>query len=176
MIITLVYSRFRIILIAAVLLGRANLAASEIILFEAPLGTLSFVSIHEAGHVTVAKSCGFLAVSAKVFQMSKYGVGTFWKGQTSLTGGGAGKGMALIKLGGRFAEQFLDKSNRIHQPSFLDVIGDRSIISHSDKLSQIDLGSFSLLEAQRRTYLILTSRMTDLDRIYKSLYHRHTYP
>jgi hypothetical protein len=140
------------------------------------VGTLSFASIHESGHVTLAKSCGYFAVSAKVFLMSKYGVGTFWKGQTSLGGGGNGNGMALIKLGGRFAEQFLDRSNRIFKPSFLDVIGDRGIISQSDNLNQIDLGSFSLLEAQRKTYLIMTSRLVDLDRIYKTLYYRHAYP
>ena len=173
---TLIRNFLEVILISVVLSGLQSLAASEIMALDAPVGTLSFASIHEAGHVTVAKSCGFPAVSAKVFQMSKYGVGTFWKGQTSLTGVGAGKGMALIKLGGRFAEKFLDKSNRIHKPSFIDVIGDRGVISQSDELSQIDLGSLSLLEAQLKTYHILTSRMSDLDRIYKTLYHRHAYP
>ena len=165
-----------IILIAPSILGVANLAASEINFVDAPIGTLPFVSIHESGHVTVAKSCGFSAVSAKVFLKSKSGVGTFWKGQTSLGGGATGHGMALIKLGGRFAEQFLDQSNRIFKPSFLDVIGDRGAISQSDNLTQIDLGAYSLLDAQRRTYLILISRLSDLDRIYKTLYHRHSYP
>ena len=164
-----------IILITPLILGGANLAAAQITLFEEPVGTLPFVSIHEAGHVTVARSNGCHAVSAKVFLMSKYRVGTFWKGQTTF-GGSTGNGMALIKLGGRFAEKFLDQSNRIFKPSFLDVIGDRGIISQSDNLTQIDLGSFSLLDAQRRTYLILTSRLSDLDRIYKTLYHRHAYP
>jgi len=167
---------FVFLLIVTVTAVGKNLAASEINSFEAPVGTLAFASVHEAGHVTVAKSCGFFSVSARVFLMSKSGVGTFWKGQTSLGAGGKGNGMALTKLGGRFAEQFLEKSNRVYRPSFLDVVGDRGVISQSDELNQIDLGAISLLEAQRRTYLILTSRIADLDRIYKTLYYRHAYP
>lgn len=143
---------------------------------DAPIGTLSFASIHEAGHVTVAMSLGLFSVTARVFQKSTYGAGTFWKGQTSLNRGYAGKGMALIKLGGNFAEHFLDDSGRISPPSFLDIVGNRGVISQSDQIDQADLGGDSLLEAQRRTYIILRSRVADLDKIYKSLYYNHVYP
>jgi len=172
----LIYHYFRTILIASLMASCETAAVSELNLLEAPLGTLAFASVHEAGHVLVAQSCGLSSVSARVFQVSKYGVGTFWKGQTNLGARDAGKGMALIKLGGIFAEHFLDRLNRITHPSFLDVIGDRDVISQTDKLSQVDLGSVSLLEAQEKTYFIMTSRLGDLDRIYKTLYHRHAYP
>ena len=172
----LIFKYCRIYLVASVILGRENLAASEINLLEAPIGTLAFASIHEAGHVTVAKACGLSSVSARVFQLYKSGVGTFWKGQTNLGRGYAGKGMALIKLGGSFAEHFLDSSNRIYQPSFLDVVGDRSVISQSDQITHMDLGGDSVLEAQRRTFFILRGRLADLGRIYKNLLQRHSHP
>jgi hypothetical protein len=154
----------------------SELSAVEHLSIDAPIGTLSFAAIHEAGHVTIARSLGLFSVTARVFQKSTYGAGTFWKGQTSLGRGYIGKGMALIKLGGNFAEHFLDDSGRIYQPSFLDIIGNRGIISKSDQINQTDLGGDSLLEAQRKTFFILRGRLADLDKIYKRLYYNHVYP
>ena len=154
----------------------SELSAIEQVSVDAPIGTLSFAAIHEAGHVTIARSLGLFSVTARVFQKSTYGAGTFWKGQTSLGRGYIGKGMALIKLGGNFAEHFLDDSGRIYQPSFLDIIGNRGVISQSDQINQTDLGGDSLLEAQRKTFFILRGRLADLDRIYKRLYYNHVYP
>lgn len=153
-----------------------ELSAVEKVSVDAPIGTLSFAAIHEAGHVTMAKSLGLSAVSARVFQKSTYGAGTFWKGQTSLGRGYVGKGMALVKLGGNFAEHFLSSQGRIYAPGFLDVIGNRDTISQSDQITQTDLGGDSLLEAQRRTFFTLRGRLTDLDNIYKRLYYGKVYP
>jgi len=153
------------------------LKGCDYFLIAAPVGTLAFASVHEAGHVTVAKHCGYISVSARVFLKEKYGVGTFWKGQTTLGKGHTRNGeMALIKLGGRFTEHYLDRSNRIYQPNFIDVIGDRSVISQSDEITRMDLGSDSLLEAQRRTFFILRGRLVELDQIYKTLLGRKGYP
>lgn len=152
------------------------LGAPERNALDAPIGTLSFAAIHEAGHVTCALSLGLVTTTARVFQKSTYGAGTFWKGQTSLGRGHVGKGMALIKLGGNFAEHFLADTGRIYQPSFLDIVGNRDVISQSDQINQTDLGGDSLLEAQRRTFFTLRGRLADLDRIYKQLYYNHVYP
>ena len=142
----------------------------------AALGRLEFASIHEAGHVIVASSTGYPGTSARVFQSFKTGVGTFWKGQTTFTERAIIRGMALVKLGGIFSEHFLSKSNRIFQPGFLDVIGHRDVISQSDRITSGDLAGYALLDAQRKTYLILKSRAADLDQVYKALFYNHKYP
>jgi len=170
------YTYYYLMLTCTGLLMTSEPERPEPLTVDAPIGTLSFASIHEAGHVTMAKSIGLSSVSAIVFQKSTYGAGTFWKGQTSLGRGYTGKGMALVKLGGNFAEHFLDDSGRIYQPSFLDIIGNRGVISQSDQINQTDLGGDSLLEAQRRTYFSLRGRLPDLENIYKRLYHNHVYP
>ena len=142
----------------------------------AALGSLEFASIHEAGHMTVANSVGYPGTNARVFQNFKTGVGTFWKGQTTFTERAITRGMALVKLGGIFSEHFLSDSNRIFQPGFLDVIGHRDVISQSDRITSVDLAGHVLLEAQRKTFLILKSRVADLDQVYKALFYNHKYP
>lgn len=68
--------------------------------FDAPVGTLEFASIHEAGHVVCALNAGIRVTRAIVYQRSKPGVGVFWKGTTTLSGASRHPGMAVAKLGG----------------------------------------------------------------------------
>lgn len=84
--------------------------------------------------------------------------------------------MALIKLGGAISEHFLSGANRVFQPSFLDVVGHRDVISQSDRITPSDLAGYSLLEAQRKSYQILSSRVAELDEAYRKLFYNHRYP
>jgi hypothetical protein len=144
---------------------------------EAPVGTLEFASIHEAGHVVCAKSAGMIVTRAMVFQRSKSGVGVYWKGTTALRGSNRGGSMAVTKLGGNFAELFLaDRTNVVVVPSFLDVVGNRNVISQSDVITQLDLGSDSLLTAQHKTYRALAGQVALLRRVYQQLCTSHAYP
>ncbi len=123
-----------------------DMTRSSLTHLNAPVGTLEFASIHEAGHVVCAKSMGMIVTRALVFQRSKPGVGVYWKGTTTLRGGERGRGMAVAKLGGNFAELFLsDRTNAVVVPTFLDVVGNRNVISQSDVVTEVDLGSDSLL-------------------------------
>ena len=141
---------------------------------EAPVGTLEFASMHEAGHVIAAKSVGFTVSGATVFQFSRPGVGLFWKGTTRIKG--RGRGMAVTKLGGNFAGFFLDSHNRFQIPSFLDIVGSRSAISRTDSISDFDLGGESLTEAQYRAYKALTVNSAMLNRVYNLLRTKKSYP
>ena len=144
---------------------------------EAPVGTLEFASIHEAGHVVCAKSAGMIVTRALVFQRSKPGVGVYWKGTTALRGSNRGGNMAIAKLGGNFAELFLaNNTNVIVVPTFLDVVGNRRVISQSDIVTQTDLGAGSLLTAQHKTYRALAGNVALLSRVYQQLRTRHAYP
>ncbi|MDP1590522.1 MAG: hypothetical protein Q8M07_22400 [Prosthecobacter sp.] len=142
---------------------------------NAPLGTLEFAAIHEAGHVVAAKAIGLSVTRAMIFQRSKPGVGVYWKGTTQLRGGT--RGMAVAKLGGHFAERFLDdRTNKVIVPSFLDVISNRNIISESDVITQADLGADSLQTAQHKTYRALAGNVAMLSQVYNQLRTRHVYP
>ena len=154
-----------------------DVARSSLINLDAPVGTLEFASIHEAGHVVCAKSVGMIVTRALVFQRSKSGVGVYWKGTTSLRGGDRGRGMAVAKLGGNFAELFLaDRTSVVVVPSFLDVVGNRNVISQSDVVTQVDLGSDSLLTAQHKTYRALAGNVAQLTKVYQQLRTTHAYP
>ncbi len=154
-----------------------DMASSSLTTLNAPVGTLEFASIHEAGHVVCAKSAGMIVTRALVFQRSKPGIGVYWKGTTTLRGGERGRGMAVAKLGGNFAELFLaDKTNTVVVPTFLDVVGNRNVISQSDVVTQVDLGSDSLLTAQHKTYRALAGNVALLSRVYQQLRARHAYP
>lgn len=141
---------------------------------EAPVGTLEFASMHEAGHVVAAKSVGLAVSGATVFQLSKPGIGLYWKGTTRIRG--KGRGMAVAKLGGNFAGFFLDANNRFCIPSFLDIVGSRSAISRTDSLTAADLGGGSLSEAQYRTYRALSANAGFLNRVYLQLKTKKSYP
>lgn len=141
---------------------------------EAPIGTLEFACMHEAGHVVAAKSVGFSVTSATVFQVSKPGIGLFWKGTTRIKG--KGRGMAVTKLGGYYAEFFLDSYNRFQVPSFLDIVGNRGVISRTDSITAIDLGGESLAEAQYRAFRALTANSILLNRVYNRLMVKKSYP
>ena len=152
-------------------------ASASLITLNARVGTLEFASIHEAGHVVCAKSVGMIVTHALVFQRSKPGVGVYWKGTTALRGSSRGGSMAVAKLGGNFAELFLaDKTNVIVVPTFLDVVGNRGVISQSDVVTQADLGAGSLLTAQHKTYRALAGNLALLSRVYQQLRTRHAYP
>ena len=154
-----------------------DVASSSLTTLNAPVGTLEFASIHEAGHVVCAKSVGMIVTRALVFQRSKPGVGVYWKGTTSLRGGERSRGMAVAKLGGNFAELFLaDKTNTVVVPTFLDVVGNRNVISQSDVVTQVDLGSDSLLTAQHKTYRALAGNVAQLSKVYQQLRTTHAYP
>jgi hypothetical protein len=154
-----------------------DMASSSLTTLNAPVGTLDFASIHEAGHVVCAKSVGMIVTRALVFQRSKSGVGVYWKGTTSLRGGDRGRGMAVAKLGGNFAELFLaDRTSVVVVPSFLDVVGNRNVISESDVVTQADLGAESLLTAQHKTYRALAGNVAQLSRVYQQLRTTHAYP
>lgn len=85
--------------------------------------------------------------------------------------------MAVAKLGGNFAELFLaDQTNVIVVPTFLDVVGNRGVISQSDVVTQADLGAGSLLTAQHKTYRALAGNLALLSRVYQQLRTRHAYP
>jgi hypothetical protein len=85
--------------------------------------------------------------------------------------------MAVTKLGGNFAELFLaDRTNVVVVPSFLDVVGNRNVISQSDVITQLDLGSDSLLTAQHKTYRALAGQVALLRRVYQQLCTSHAYP
>lgn len=141
---------------------------------DAPIGTLEFASIHESGHVVAAKSVGFTVSGASVFQLSKPGIGLYWKGTTRIRG--SGRGMAVAKMGGNFAEFFLDQHNRFRVPSFLDIVGNRNVISQTDVITSSDLYGESLTEAQHRTYRALTANASMLNRIYLQLKTKRSYP
>lgn len=141
---------------------------------EAPIGTLEFASMHEAGHVVAAKSVGFSVSTATVFQVSKPGIGLYWKGTMKIKGRGCG--MAVTKLGGNFAVFFLDPYNRFQIPSFLDIVGSRSVISRTDTITDVDLGGESLTEAQYRAYRALTANSALLNRVYNQLKTKKSYP
>jgi hypothetical protein len=152
-------------------------ASASLTALNAPVGTLEFASIHEAGHVVCAKSAGMIVTRAVVFLRSKPGIGAYWKGTTSLRGGDRSRGMAIAKLGGNFAELFLaDKTATVVVPTLLDVVGNRNVISQSDVVTQTDLGTDSLLTAQHRTYRALTGNLALLSRVYQQLRARHVYP
>lgn len=142
---------------------------------NAPLGTLEFAAIHEAGHVVAAKAIGISVTRAMIFPRYKPGVGEYWKGITQLRG--SSRGMAVAKLGGLFAERFLDdRTNRVIVPSFLDVISNRNIISESDVITRADLGADSLQTAQHKTYRALAGNVAMLNQVYNQLRTRHVYP
>lgn len=142
---------------------------------NAPLGTLEFAAIHEAGHVVAAKAIGISVTRVMIFQRSKPGVGGYWKGTTQLRGGT--RNMAVAKLGGHFAERFLDdRTNRVIVPPFLDVISNRNIISESDVITRADLGADSLQTAQHKTYRALAGNVAMLNQVYNQLRTRHVYP
>ncbi|WP_395715717.1 hypothetical protein [Prosthecobacter sp.] len=144
---------------------------------DAPVGSLEYASIHEAGHVVCATSAGMSVTRAVVFQRSKPGVGVYWKGATTLRGSSRHHGMAMAKLGGNFAEFFLaDRTNTIRVPSFLDVVGNRRVISQSDVITAEDLGGESLLTIQNRTYRALAGNVSLLNRVYQRLRTSHVYP
>jgi hypothetical protein len=152
-------------------------ASASLTTLNAPVGTLEFASIHEAGHVVCAKSAGMIVTRTLVFQRSKPGVVTFWKGTTSLRGGDRSRSMAIAKLGGNFAELFLaDKTNAVVVPTFLDVVGNRNVISQSDVVTQVDLGIDILLTAQHKTYRALAGNLALLSKVYQQLRTRHVYP
>ena len=154
-----------------------DVTSSILLDLDAPLGTLEYASIHEAGHVVCATSIGITVARAMVFQRSKPGIGAYWKGTTSLRGGNRSRGMAVAKLGGNFAELFLAvKTNAIVVPTFLDVMGNRNVISQSDVITQLDLGSDSLLTAQHKTYRALTGNVARLSRVYQKLRTTYIYP
>jgi hypothetical protein len=148
---------------------------STLLTLDAPIGTLEFASIHESGHVVCAKSVGMTVTRALVFQRSKPGVGVYWKGTTTLRGGS--RGMAVAKMGGNFAEFFLDdKTQAVKVPGFLEVVGNRNVISETDVITQADLGADSLLTAQHKTYRALVGNVSLLSRVYQQLRTRHSYP
>jgi hypothetical protein len=152
-------------------------ASASLTTLNARVGTLEFASIHEAGHVVCAKSVGMIVTQALVFQRSKPGVGVYWKGTAALRGSNRGGNMAVAKLGGNFAELFLaDNTNVIVVPTFLDVVGNRRVISQSDVATQTDLGAGSLLTAQHKTYRALAGNVALLSRVYQQLRTRHAYP
>jgi hypothetical protein len=144
---------------------------------DAPVGTLEYASIHEAGHVVCATSVGMTVTRAIVFQRSKPGVGVYWKGTTTLRGASMRQGMAVAKLGGNFAEFFLaDRTHTIMIPNFLDIVGNRKVISESDVVTPADLGTDSLLTAQHKTYRALAGNVGFLRRVYQQLRTTHVYP
>lgn len=140
-----------------------------------PVGSLEFASIHESGHVIAALGTGVRVKQALVFQVSRSGFGTYWKGATTLAGTPS-RGMAVIKLGGSIAEHFVDGSGRFRTPSLYDVITSRGLISSSDKLTQADLGADDLLSAQQKTYRMLVSGKDRLRAIYGQLLTQRRYP
>jgi hypothetical protein len=141
---------------------------------EAPVGTLEFASIHEAGHVVAAKSVGFSVSGAAVFQLSKPGIGLYWKGTTKIRG--RGRGMAVVKLGGYCAEYFLDQHNHFQVPSFLGIVGSRKAISRTDTITAADLGGESLTEVHYRAYRALSANASSLNRVYTQLMTKKSYP
>ncbi len=84
--------------------------------------------------------------------------------------------MAVTKLGGNFAVFFLDPYNRFQIPSFLDIVGSRSVISRTDTITDVDLGGESLTEAQYRAYRALTANSALLNRVYNQLKTKKSYP
>jgi hypothetical protein len=154
-----------------------DVAGSILLCLDAPVGTLEYASIHEAGHVVCATSIGITVTLAMVFQRSKPGIGVYWKGTTSLRGANMRRGMAVAKLGGNFAEFFLaDRTKAVVVPTFLDVVGNRNVISQSDVITQSDLGSDSLLTAQHKTYRALTGNVALLSRVYQKLRTTYIHP
>lgn len=151
-------------------------ACEEVIVQDAPVGSLPFASIHEAGHVVAAKSVGFTVTGARVFQQFRGGIGFYWKGATSLRASKGAKGMAVVKLGGNFAEFFIDDSNIVRVPRFIDVVGNRNVISQSDVITRADLGADSLLDAQHKTYRALSGNVRLLDSVYHRLMTKLAYP
>lgn len=148
---------------------------SGLLTLDAPIGTLEFASIHEAGHVVCAKSVGMTVTRAMVFQRSKSGIGVYWKGTTTLRGGS--RGMAVAKMGGNFAEFFIDDRTRaVRVPGFLEVVGNRNVISETDVITRADLGADSLLTAQHKTYRALAGNVALLSKVYQQLRSRHVYP
>lgn len=162
-----------VILLAAPKVLLAN--KDSLTALNAPLGTLEFAAIHEAGHVVAAQAIGLSVTRAMIFPRYSPGVGEYWKGITQLRG--SSRDMAVAKLGGHFAERFLhDRTNRIIVPSFLDVVSHRNIISESDVITQADLGADSLQAAQHKAYRALAGNVTMLTQVYQQLRTRHVYP
>jgi hypothetical protein len=150
--------------------------ADQTVTLNAPIGSLQFAAIHEAGHVVAAKIMGLTVIKAHVFEKSNGGTIKHWKGITHLRAAKNGKSLAVVKLAGNFAEFFIDNHNRVHVPSFLDVIGNRNTISQSDAITQLDLGADSLLEAQQKTFHMLRTNVRLLESIYERLRTKHVYP
>ena len=147
-----------------------------VVFFAAPIGSLSFASIHEAGHVVTAKSVGMHVMGARVFLQSRGGFSSYWKGSTTLRAKGSSLEMAVVKMGGNFAEFFIDDSNVLRVPSFLSIVGNRNTISQSDVVTAADLGGGSLLDAQRRTYRALSGNTRLLGSVFHKLWRSHVYP
>lgn len=148
-----------------------------VVFFAPPIGSLSFASIHEAGHVVTAKSVGMRVTGARVFLQSRGGFSSYWKGATTLRAKGSSLEMAVVKMGGSFAEFFIDDSNVLRVPSFLSIVGNRkTIISQSDVVTAADLGGGSLLDAQHRTYRALSGNTRLLHSVFHKLLSSHVYP
>lgn len=147
-----------------------------VVFFAPPIGSLSFASIHEAGHVVTAKSVGMKVTGARVFLQSRGGFSSYWKGATTLRANGNSQDMAVVKMGGNFAEFFIDDSNVLKVPSFLSIVGNRNTISQSDVVTAADLGGASLLDAQHRTYRALSGNTRLLHSVFHKLLSSHVYP
>ena len=128
-----------ILYIQLILTAFANAQSS--LTLNAPIGSLAFASIHEAGHVVAATSLSFFVIEARVFQQNRGASVRYWKGLTTLRPKSGARGMAVVKLAGNFAEFFIDHNDRVRAPSFLEVIGNRNVISRSDVITRQDLGA-----------------------------------
>ncbi len=142
---------------------------------NAPIGTLEFAAIHEAGHVVAAKSMGLPVTRAVVFQRSGRG-GGYWKGTTTFRASSRSNGIALVKLGGNYAEFFIDETRRVRAPQMVQVIGNRNVISETDVITKADLAGESLSNVQHRTYRALCQNVLLLSRVYNQLLTEHHYP
>lgn len=142
---------------------------------NAPIGTLEFAAIHEAGHVVAAKGMGLSVTRAVVFKRSGRG-GGYWKGTTTFRASSRSSGIALVKLGGNYAEFFIDESRRVRTPQMMQVIGNRNVISETDVITKADLAGESLSNVQHRTYRLLCQNVLLLSRVYNQLLTEHHYP
>ena len=142
---------------------------------NAPIGTLEFAAIHEAGHVVAARSMGLRVTRAVIFQRSGRD-GGYWKGTTTFRASNRSKGIALVKLGGNYAELFIDESRRVRAPQMLQVIGNRNVISETDVITKADLAGESLSKVQHKTYRVLCQNVLLLSQVYIQLLTEHHYP
>ena len=139
--------------------------------------SLEITAAREAGHIIAAKAIGVEVEIAKIYPASRSGTAGKWCGVTMFRSGYNSRGLATAKLGGLFAQSFVDpKTKKLFVPSFLDVVADRQIISRSDRLNQIDLGAEPLHQAQHRAYRALTANLEELHRVYDQLRTQKAFP